>query len=53
MACFTTTRVSTRRNPFAGKCIHGKDGAFLHKGRQVNNACGHCRQQGRTAHDGR
>lgn len=35
-------------NPFGGKCIHGKDGAVLYKGSQVNDHCVHCKRAGRT-----
>jgi len=30
------------RNPFAGKCIHGVDGARMERGRLVNPKCEVC-----------
>ena len=34
-------------NPFGGKCVHGADGAYLHKGSQVNPKCARCIEAGR------
>jgi len=38
---------STHINPWGGKCIHGKDGAYLYKGSQVNPKCVECQKLGR------
>jgi hypothetical protein len=41
--------VSTgHQNPFGGKCVHGVDGAFLHRGSQVNPNCDGCQKDGRV-----
>ena len=33
------------KNPFNGKCIHGKDGATVQKGRLFNPSCDKCKEQ--------
>lgn len=38
---------SVHSNPFGGKCIHGRDGAYLYKGSQVNPTCPKCKEAGR------
>lgn len=35
------------RNPWNGMCIHGKKGAFLYKGSQVNPKCDLCKKDGK------
>jgi len=36
------SKLPVHHNPFNGKCIHGQDGAIIHKGILLSPKCGHC-----------